>query len=383
MNSTDDRRFMQEALDLARAGEFTARPNPVVGCLIVKNGEVLGRGLHWQAGEPHAESNALKACTTSPEGATAYVTLAPCHHQGRVGPCVSLLIAAKIARVVIATDDPNPLVAHEGIKHLRAAGISVTENVLAKEARLLNSGFFSRMRRKKPWVRAKMGMSVDGNIATQQGESQWITGSEARQEVHYWRAKSGAIITTWKTINTDDSLLTPRLSLPAFSPPTQFIPPLRVILDTQLRVAPHARIFKEPGPIWVVGSDRLSLEKRQAWLQALRGSQVTYVSLPEKEGHIDFEALLLLLGTHEINDVWMEAGAECVGACIKNQLIDELLIYMAPILLGHCARSLVQLPAIAHLRDKIEGVFTSVKQVGADIRFSVLLSEFAKNVSFD
>jgi diaminohydroxyphosphoribosylaminopyrimidine deaminase/5-amino-6-(5-phosphoribosylamino)uracil reductase len=372
-----DLHFMKVALTLAQRGEYTARPNPMVGCVIVKDNQILFTGTHWQAGKPHAEREALKGRVA--RGATAYVTLEPCNHQGRTAPCVPALIEAGIFRVVIGTIDPNPLVAGKGIAALQAAGIEVVPNVLATDARALNQGFFSRMLRKKPFVRAKMGMSIDGKIAMHNGESQWITSVESRADVQKLRAKNGAILTSWQTVNSDDCRLTPRISLLQLPDEVNLVPPLRVVLDSQLRVNPKAQIFSQPGKTLLVISENISEQKQHEWLANSGENQVEWVTLPEKDGHIDFEGLLVHLSRLEINDLLVEAGPHLVGALLKNHYIDELIVYMAPVFLGHEAKSLMELPDMNHLSDKVEGVFGALKAIGPDFRFSVLLSEFAKN----
>lgn len=365
-----DHFFMQKAIILAKKGEFTARPNPCVGCVLVKNDKIIGEGLHWQAGLAHAEINALQQAMEQAKGATCYVTLEPCAHEGRTGPCVDALIEAGIARVVISSHDPNPLVAGKGVKKLIAAGIEVKTQVLKQQADLLNCGFFSRMQRQKPFVRAKIAMSLDGRVAMASGESQWITGPQARQNGHEWRARSGAIITTAKTVNTDNCRLTVRhLSfMPACPPEVMFEQPLRVIVDTQNCVSSDASIFNEPGDTVVVVSSRVP---------DLNGD-LDYIGLPEEDGHVDLTVLLSWLAEEEINDVLIEAGPTFIGAMLKANLVDELLVYVAPILLGSDAKAMADLPGFSKLSDKIEGSYQCVEQKGTDLFIRVALSEFAR-----
>lgn len=369
-----DQTFMQEALALAQKGQFTAHPNPRVGCVIVRDQKVVGRGLHWQAGTPHAECHALVEANTLAKEATCYVTLEPCVHQGRTGPCVQALIDAGIKRVVFAVSDPNPLMRGKGAQALRDAGIEVVEGILAKEAQDLNKGFFSRMQRHKPFVRAKIAMSLDGRTAMANGESQWITSDVARQDAHLWRARSGAILTTSQTLNVDDCRLTardiPEQELPAG---IGFQQPLRVVIDSHLRSNPLALMFKQEGKTIIAISESVSAAKKAAWLSSCKNDNVTCLALPLKQGSIDIESLLLWLGQQEINDLLIEAGPTFVGSLMQHQFIDELLVYIAPKFLGHGAREMLTLPGLSKLSDHIAGKFMNVSPMGPDLCITIAL----------
>ena len=370
--SEQDILYMRQAIALARQGEFTARPNPMVGCVIVANSEIVGQGSHLQCGEAHAEINALKQAANAAKGATAYVTLEPCAHVGRTGPCVDALIQAGIKRVVIATQDPNPLVSGKGIKALEAAGILVTQGVLSHEAKSLNPGFFSRMQRQMPYVRVKLGMSLDAKVAMNDGQSQWITSSEARFDVQKWRAKSAAILTTSSTLLQDNCRLTVREI-------EGVVTPLRVVLDTHLKSPPNSQLFCEPGKVVVAVSEKVSANKIDDWLQAVNSSDVDCIGLPlDSEQHVDFSVLLAWLADNDVNDLLVEAGGHFLGALLEAGLVDELLVYVAPKLLGNNTVSMANLPNIHTLSEHINGEYIDIDKIGPDIRLRIALSEFAR-----
>ncbi len=364
--------FMQEALSLAKKGEFTCAPNPCVGCVIVQNNEIVGRGWHQKTGEAHAEIHALAQAQEKARGATCYVTLEPCVHQGRTGPCVTALIQAGIKRVVVATLDPNPLMAGKGVQALQAAGIAVEVGLLEQEAVQLNQGFFSRMVRKRPFVRAKIASSLDGRIAMANGESQWITSMDARQDGHTWRAKSCAILTGRETVKKDNCRLTAR----DFH--GDFRAPIRMVADTQLQVSPTAALFQEPGPVIVALSEKVSLTQQQTWLTSVANENVRCLPLPEKNAKIDLHALLCWLGGQEINHLLVEAGPTLTGALLQAGLIDELLIYIAPKFLGEEGIAMVKLPGFRQLSEHIPGTFATIDGIGPDLRVVVKTSDFAR-----
>lgn len=368
-----DRDFMKKAIALAKQGEFTARPNPIVGCVIVRENEIVGSGYHRQAGTPHAECHAIVEAGTKAMGATCYVTLEPCVHQGRTGPCVQALLAAGIKKVIAASLDPNPQVSGKGLQALREAGVEVAYGLLQEEARALNLGFFSRMLRQKPYVRAKIAMSLDGRIAMGSGESQWITDTAAREEAHLWRARCGAIVTGSQTVIRDNCRLTVRHEK------ITFLPPLRVIIDSQLRVPANAAIFQQPGKTIIAVSERISLSQQNAWISQLpeNSSEVACIALPEKEGHVDVAILLQWLGEQEINEVMLEAGAKLTGALLQKGLVDECLIFIAPKFLGSDALGMAHLPGITKLKDHIRGNFVGVTSLGTDLLLMVRLNDFA------
>lgn len=353
--NVNDSQWMAQALHLAECGLFTTTPNPRVGCVLVNAGQVMGEGWHERAGELHAEPLALRAAGDQARGATAYVTLEPCCHQGRTPPCADALIAAGVSRVVLAMQDPNPLVAGQGIAKLRAAGIEVECGLMEAEARLLNIGFCSRMERGLPWVRSKIASSLDGRTALANGESQWITGDAARRDVHVWRARSCAVMTGIDTVLEDDAQLTVR----AIATSRQ---PLRVVLDSHLRIPLDSKIL-QGGQVLVVAST-VDAEKRGALEQ--RGAQV--VVLEDEGGRVDLLATLRYLAAIGCNEVLVEAGSTLNGALLKADLVDELILYFAPQLLGDMARGMAQLGELSSLDQRVELQWQDVRQVGHDLR---------------
>jgi diaminohydroxyphosphoribosylaminopyrimidine deaminase/5-amino-6-(5-phosphoribosylamino)uracil reductase len=366
MYSTDDHRYMAQALRLAERGLYSTDPNPRVGCVLVRAGNPVGTGWHVRAGEGHAEINALQEAGTRAAGATAYVTLEPCCHQGRTPPCTEALVQAGVTRVVAAMEDPNPRVAGQGLRRLRAAGIDATAGLLAAEAERLNPGFVMRMRHGRPWVRCKLAMSLDGRTAMANGESRWITGDEARRDVHRLRARSSAILTGIGTVQADDPMLTVRLEGEA----GEVRQPLRVILDTRLRIRPDARLLDLPGKTLIISGVK-DLDKEDQL--ALAG--VSVATLPLTAGRLDLEAVLQHLGSIEINEVHVEAGADLSGALLQAGLIDELVVYMAPHLMGDAARGLFSLPELERMEQRIELGITDMRAVGRDWRITATLKQ--------
>jgi diaminohydroxyphosphoribosylaminopyrimidine deaminase/5-amino-6-(5-phosphoribosylamino)uracil reductase len=338
-----DHAFMSRALQLAERGLYSTAPNPRVGCVLVKDGQIIGEGWHEKAGQPHAEVNALADAAARPgtggstaaAGATAYVTLEPCSHHGRTPPCADTLIGARVARVVAAMQDPNPLVAGQGLAKLAAAGIAVDCGLMEEAARELNIGFISRMTRGRPWLRLKVAMSLDGKTALTNGVSQWITGPEARRDGHAWRARACAILTGSGTVRDDD----PRLNVREIDTPRQ---PRPVVVDSRLDTPPTAQLLAGHPLIATVRHD----PARSAALEA-QGAEVLVV--PHVDGKVDLNALLMELGSRGINEVHVEGGAGLNGALLERGLVDELLIYQAPVLLGDKARGMAELPMLADL----------------------------------
>jgi diaminohydroxyphosphoribosylaminopyrimidine deaminase/5-amino-6-(5-phosphoribosylamino)uracil reductase len=362
MSDARDRELMAEALALAANGLYDTKPNPAVGCVLVRDGRVIARGWTAPAGGPHAERVALAAAGAQARGATAYVTLEPCCHEGRTGPCTRALIEAGVARVVFAGRDPNPRVNGAGERELAAAGIQVEGGVLEREAEPLNRGFFARMRRGRPWVRCKIAASLDGRTALANGESQWITGAESRADVHRWRARSGAVLTGSGTVLRDDPSLDARRDEAGIDATLGIEQPLRVILDSRLRTPPTARTLSLPGEVLIFTT--LVADEAQGVLERA-GASVERVAGGE---HCDLNQVLQRLAALEVNDVWVEAGARVAGAFLHAGLIDELIVYVAPRVLGDGARGMFAVPALASLVDAWRLTFDEIHAIGDDVR---------------
>lgn len=359
--SAADHAYMARALQLAERGLYTTAPNPRVGCVIVKDGTVVGEGWHAVAGGPHAEVHALAQAGEKARGATVYVTLEPCSHHGRTPPCAEALIAAGVDRVVAAMEDPNPLVAGKGLQRLREQGIPVASGLLQAQAQRLNPGFIRRMREDRPYVRCKLAMSLDGRTAMASGESKWITGAAAREDVQRLRARSCAIVTGVGTVLADDPNLTVRFPLPGGHQRQ----PLRVVLDPRLSMPVTSRLLGQPGGVIVVTACN-EAGPRQMLEQA--GAEV--VHLPHGLDHVDLEATLRLLAARQVNEVLVETGATLSGAMLQADLIDELVIYMAPLLMGDAARGLFHLPGMERMDQRIALNITDLRAVGQDWRIT-------------
>jgi len=355
MFAAADHEFMAQALRLAERGLWTTTPNPRVGCLLVRAGEVVGAGWHRRAGEAHAETHALRAAAERSRGATAYVTLEPCAHHGRTPPCVDTLIAAGVARVVAAMQDPNPQVAGKGMAALRAAGIVAEVGLLQEAARELNVGFVSRMLRGRPWVRLKLAASLDGRTALAGGESQWITGRHARHDGHRWRARACAILTGSGTVLADD----PRLTVRDLDVDRQS---WRVVVDSRLRLPPTAKILAGGGTLLATASDD------QAGLARLRDIGVETLLLPDSDGRVDLVALLAELGRRGVNEMHVEAGPRLNGSLLRLGLVDELLLYVAPCLIGDTGRGLLAMPELLSLAERTQLRIVDLRAVGDDFR---------------
>ncbi len=362
--------WMARALTLARRGLYTTDPNPRVGCVLVRHGRPVGEGFHARAGEPHAEIHALREAGEAARGATAYVTLEPCSHQGRTGPCAVALIEAGVAQVRVAMADPNPAVAGRGIALLREAGVDVDVGILEDQARELNPGFIMRMEHGRPFVRLKMAMSLDGRTAMRSGESQWITGPQARREVQRLRARSSAILTGVDSIIFDNSRLTVRpeqAELEGIEWPAGR-QPLRVVVDTQLRLPLAAACLREPGRTLVATVEGHETERRARLEKA--GAEVL-VMPAGREGRVDLPALLgHLAAVEEVNEVLLETGATLAGAMLDAALVDEMQLFMAPILLGGEARPLFELPGLARMAEQRPLDILDIRAVGRDWRIT-------------
>ena len=363
--SPQDVAFMQLALDLAKQGEFTTTPNPSVGCVLVKDGEVVGKGFHAKAGEPHAEVMALREAGEKARGATAYVTLEPCSHFGRTPPCAKGLVEAGVSKVIAAMCDPNPQVAGKGLQILTDAGIESAVGLLEENAEQLNKGFLKRMRTGKPFVQLKLAMSIDGKTAMASGESKWITGAQARADVQQYRAKASAILSTSQTVLADDPSLNVRWEeLPpdvkAGYPQEKLRQPVRVILDSSHKVRSDFKVFLTESPVWLVGEEDYSLTDFPLFTD--------YLKLDRNQGETRLQALMSALGKRQINTLWVEAGATLAGALIAENLVDELIIYMAPKLLGDQARDLCHLPNLTQLTDAPLWQLQSCEPIGDDLK---------------
>ena len=356
-----DRRHMTRALDLARRGLYTSDPNPRVGCVIARDGRIVGEGWHRYAGAPHAEVNALVAAGGEARGATAYVTLEPCRHTGRTGPCTRALLEAGIAKVVAAMRDPDPRVSGRGLADLAAAGIEVETGLLETRARALNRGFVSRCERGRPWIRCKLAATLDGRTATAAGESQWITGAEARADVHRLRAQASAVLTGIGTLLADDPRLDARVD--GTDSVTQ---PMRVVADSNLRTPPTARLFSAPGPILIATARDPSQDSPHT------GAGAEIVSLPDADGRVALAALMTELARRGVNEVHTECGPTIAGTLLDSALVDEVVVYLAPALLGDSARGMFTLPGVLGMRDRIRLEITDVTRLGADLRIDAV-----------
>ena len=353
MFTSIDAVWMARAVELAQHGLYTTHPNPRVGCVMVLYGDVVGEGWHRKAGEPHAEVLALAQAGERARGATVYVTLEPCSHHGRTPPCAEALIAAQVGRVVIAAPDPNPLVNGQGIEKLRAAGIHVDTGLKQAEAEALNAGFIKRMSQGLPLVRVKLAASLDGRTALANGISKWISGDEARADVQHWRARSSAILTGIGTVLADD----PQLTVRGCDIEMTGRQPIRVICDSQLRTPENARV--------VAGPDTLIYTTQ---MPQIRGqAQVIQVPAENNKG-VDLTLVLRDLAGRGCNEVLVEAGAALSGRLVELGLVDELIMYVAPVLLGPDARALLQLPLISEMKNRIELNLLDSRQFGSDVR---------------
>jgi len=358
MASASDRdyRYMARALQLARNGLYTTHPNPRVGCVLVRGDRIIGEGWHVKAGDDHAEIAALKNAQNA-EGATAYVTLEPCSHHGRTPPCADALIKAGVSKVVAAMQDPNPLVAGNGLRRLREAGIETVCGVLEDDARRLNRGFIHRMTLGRPFVRSKLAMSLDGRTALASGESQWITSHAARQDVHRLRAQSSAILTGIDTVLADDPALTARLE-------ADVLQPIRIVLDSRLRMPASAQLAKLPGRSLI-----LTCSEDRHKMAALENAGFEVHRIAGNNGRIDLRALMVFLGDLHINDLFVEAGPTLNGALLAENRVDEWIVYMAPCVLGDRGRGLFTLN-IETMADKKTLTLTDARQVGPDLKLT-------------
>lgn len=364
-----DHQCMAEALQLAAMGMFTTQPNPRVGCVIAREDRVVGRGYHQRAGGPHAEVFALAEAGTAASGATAYVTLEPCSHHGRTAPCTEALVAAGIKRVVMAMQDPHDIVNGAGLRILQDAGIAVETGLMSAAAEALNPGFLHRMRHGRPYVRVKLAASLDGRTALACGKSQWISGKESRRDVQHWRARSSAILTGIGTVLADNPQMTVRLDDSKNGPehdtehgPAHEVQPTRVVADSHWRTPPSSRIVKLPGRVIIAGSERNDIPAE------LSNSGAVLLPLAEKDGKPDLTALLQALAEEQVNELQVEAGEILCGALLKQGLVDELLLYQAPIVLGEGGSGLFAGLNLDSMENRVELQLMESCFVGKDLR---------------
>jgi diaminohydroxyphosphoribosylaminopyrimidine deaminase/5-amino-6-(5-phosphoribosylamino)uracil reductase len=353
--SADDFGFMSQALRLAERGLYTTTPNPRVGCVIVKDGRVVGEGWHERAGEAHAEVVALKMAGTAAAGSTVYVSLEPCAHHGRTPPCADALVAAKVARVVAGMQDPNPKVAGKGLHQLRDAGIAAESGLMEEQARELNVGFVSRMTRNRPWMRVKIAASLDGKTALANGVSQWIGGPDARRDGHHWRARSCAVMTGIGTLKDDDPKLTVR-----DVPTTR--QPLRIVVDSRLRITPDAKLL-DGGAVLIA-----TATQDEGKAKSLRAKGAEIVVLPNAEGKVDLKKLSEHLASIGLNEVLIEAGIKLDSALLQAGVVDELLLYLAPHLLGDAGRGMLDLGDLQRMEQRLELDIRDTRLFGPDLR---------------
>jgi len=364
--------WMAQALQLAHKGLYSTHPNPRVGCVVVKDAKLVAQGWHEFTGGPHAEINAISN-NQIPPGADFYVTLEPCSHHGKTPPCVDELIKLKPGRVIIAMQDPNPVVAGAGISKLEANGIEVVQGILEREARLLNPGFVSRLEKGRPFVRLKMAISLDGRTALKSGQSQWITGESARLDVQYLRARSSAILSSAKTIMDDNPALNLRLSKSDLDQNIEVRQPIRVIADAQLRLTGKEKIFGTGGDIWIytLNSSPFAIERLVA-----AGAQVAVLD-DSGSGNINLSKLMSHLAKREINEVHTECGQTLAGVLVQQRLVDEIIIYMAPTLLGSRSIGAFDLGQVTHMSERVKCNIEQIRKIGDDIRLTLSLKSNA------
>lgn len=362
MNSADSH-FMARALRLSERGIYSTSPNPCVGCVLVNGDQIVAEAWHQKAGEGHAEALALDIAGDKAKGSTCYVSLEPCNHTGRTGPCTEALIDAGVTRVVYAMEDPNPKVAGAGVEKLRAAGIEVDGPLMAQEAAAINVSYVKRMATGRPFIRVKMAMSLDGRTAMPDGNAFWITGPRARADVQRYRARSCAVLTGWRSVSLDNSQMTVRAKEFELDEEGMGMrQPLRVLVDSKLQLAEDARFFKADSDILVANLCREGSGDV---------SHIEYLKVEEEQGHIDLTDLMYKLGERGINEVFVETGSELSGAFLRTGLVDELLIYMAPKLMGSDARALFELP-LQKMAESLPLHIKEIRQLGGDIRITAM-----------
>jgi diaminohydroxyphosphoribosylaminopyrimidine deaminase/5-amino-6-(5-phosphoribosylamino)uracil reductase len=369
MPNQRDVECMSLALRLAKRGRYTTRPNPNVGCVITnKHGDIVGTGYHARAGEPHAEIHALKEAGDQANEGTAYVTFEPCCHQGKTGPCTQALIDAKISNVVIAMQDPNPLVAGKGIQTLQAHGIHVTDNVLSEQAKKLNRGFIKRMTHGIPWVSIKAATSMDGRTCLNNGQSKWITSEHARNDVQKLRASSDAILTGIGTVLADDPSLDVRLNSEQLGIDGSVIQPYRVIIDPNLKISPNAKLLHLEGKTLIFVRENVDSNK----FNGIENCQI--IHLADEDGKFNLQLVLEKLSALEINSVMVEAGSSLVGQLIDSKLVDELIHYMSPKLMGDLSKGMLGINEIKQMNHCISLEYSDIRKIGDDLRITSLIT---------
>jgi diaminohydroxyphosphoribosylaminopyrimidine deaminase/5-amino-6-(5-phosphoribosylamino)uracil reductase len=359
--------WMAKALQLARRGFYSTAPNPRVGCLVVKQNTCIAEGWHEYAGGPHAEINAIH-CQSIESGSCFYITLEPCFHQGKTPPCVDRLIELKPSCVVIAMQDPNPLVAGKGIAKLEEAGIEVICGVLEADARLLNVGFISRMEQSRPFIRVKMATSLDGRTALANGISQWISGEPARVDVQHLRASSSAILTSARTVLEDNPSMNVRLSSEDLGQSVDVRQPVRIIIDSRLCLTGNETIFTIPGQVWVVTTNT-SKEAHKPLIES--GAEIIVSDQMQENERVDLSQLMQYLALREINEIHTECGKKLAGALMSQQLVDEVVLYLAPCFLGNQAQGLFDLGELTQMKDRVNCIINDVRTIGKDIRLTL------------
>lgn len=355
--SSLDNLYISKAIQLAKKGLYTTQPNPRVGCIIVLNDEIIGEGFHQQAGGPHAEIHALNQAGDKAKGATAYVSLEPCSHQGKTPPCADALIAAGVSRVVCAMQDPNPLVAGKGLEKLEKAGISTDSGLMQSEAEAINPGFIKRMKTGLPFVRVKLAMSLDGRTAMASGESKWITGECARADVQKLRARSSVVLTGSGTVLADDPSMNVRVTAVELNAQVDLHQPLRAIIDSQLCVSLESKIFKQDGQTLVFSTQTADHA----------------VTMPSSDEKVDLQAVLKYLAAeHQANEVHVEAGNELCGVLLEQHLVDEIVVYIAPHIMGDSAKGLFHMPALQKMSERIDLEIKEIRPIGKDWRITAV-----------
>lgn len=368
MNASDtDHFYMARAIQLAEKGLYSTQPNPRVGCVIVRDGQIVGEGYHQKAGGAHAEVYALRQAAENAKDATAYVSLEPCSHQGKTPPCADALINAGVKRVLCAMQDPNPLVSGQGLEKLRKAGIEISSGLLQEEAKALNPGFIKRMQTGLPYIRVKLAMSLDGRTAMASGESKWITGESARADVQRLRARSSVVLTGSGTVLADNPSMNVRISAADLGTEIEPVQPLRAVIDSLLKVSPQSQIFNVSGDSCV-----FTCEENIANTGFSKEQLVVVNESAAKPGKVDLHAVFKYLAEQQSNEVHIEAGSELCGALLNENLVDEIIVYMAPHIMGDSARGLFHLPDIVNMQQRIDVEIKDIRAIGTDWRMTLL-----------